>query len=527
MTGTVTYDSVNKIGAFKPLLDFAPNATYNASITTGAMDLNGTPLAAPFNFSFTTRATDDKSPPTIVVVNVAAGATCVPLDTEIQVTFSEPIDSLTLTPTTFFIEGVAGDVTYNVATRLATFKPAANLAVNTTYTIMVTTGVKDMGGVPLAAPIQSTFTTGPCGGGAPSEIVYTIPQDGNNTHAYSVDTTTAEVHEQPGSPFDLGAVDSGNTGTPWIIGSTPNGAFLLIQKMSNGISFPTPSIYVAKADANGIPIFPVTDSRNYGQPGLGLQSLISPSGKCVYVHEFDQFNTIKAYALDANGKLTETGSVQLGETFGPPPGPIYSFGTVTADNSTLILISLAGHTCTSTAVYRLAINQQTGVPSALLPGSPAWATSTCSGTPYHESFSELLAVDSAGQSVNFPPPPVMKAYPFDGVRYTAGATCDSSVKPVCQSLIFAVAPRSSFIVIGDASGTWHSLDKSLNDIGSKVVLPTDVYPQFSADGRLMLLIRDGNDIQMALFDPATGAFKTVTATIPGGFDTWSVISVQP
>src|ERR1700687_444309 len=197
VTGTVTYNSVNRIGAFKPLLDFAPNATYNASITTGATDLNGTPLAAPFNFSFTTRATDDKSPPTIVVVNVAAGATCVPLDTEIQVTFSEPIDSLTLTPSTFFIEGVAGDVTYNVATRLATFKPAANLAVNTTNTIMVTTAVKDMGGVPLAVPFRSTFTTGPCGGGALREIVYTITQDGN-THAYSVDTTTARGQQEPG-----------------------------------------------------------------------------------------------------------------------------------------------------------------------------------------------------------------------------------------------------------------------------------------------------------------------------------------
>jgi hypothetical protein len=162
VTGTVTYDSVNKIGAFKPSLDFAPNAAYNASITTGATDLIGTPLAAPFDFSFTTRATTDTSPPYITVVNVAAGETCVPLDTEIQVTFSEPMDSLTLTPSTFFIEGVAGDVTYDAATLSATFKPAANLAVNTTYTIRVTTGVEDMGGVPPAEPFHSTFTTGPC-----------------------------------------------------------------------------------------------------------------------------------------------------------------------------------------------------------------------------------------------------------------------------------------------------------------------------------------------------------------------------
>jgi hypothetical protein len=167
VAGTVTYDVTNKIAAFKSTNDFAANATYNASITTGAMDLNGTALAAPFNFSFTTRATADTSPPEIVLVSVAAGATCVPLDTKIQVTFDESMDSLTINPSTFFIVGVSGSVTYDASTLTATFTPAANLAANTTYTIEVTTGVKDMGEVPLAKPLQQTFTTGPCQSGIP------------------------------------------------------------------------------------------------------------------------------------------------------------------------------------------------------------------------------------------------------------------------------------------------------------------------------------------------------------------------
>ena len=69
--------------------------------------MSGTPLAAPFDFSFTTRATKDTSPPDIVAVNVAADATCVPLDQKISVTFDEQMDSLTVNPSTFFIEGVA------------------------------------------------------------------------------------------------------------------------------------------------------------------------------------------------------------------------------------------------------------------------------------------------------------------------------------------------------------------------------------------------------------------------------------
>ncbi len=170
VTGSVAYDAANRIASFKPSADFAPNTMFNATITTGARDTSGTPLAAPFNFSFTTRATADTSPPTIVAINVAAGATCVPLDQKISVTFDEQMDSLTINPSTFFIEGVAGTVTFNVLSQTATFTPSAMLAANTTFTITVTTGAKDLGGVPLDAPFHQTFTTGPCKGGGVAPV---------------------------------------------------------------------------------------------------------------------------------------------------------------------------------------------------------------------------------------------------------------------------------------------------------------------------------------------------------------------
>jgi len=171
VTGTVTYDTANRIAAFKAITDFAPNTKYNASVTVAAKDLSGAPLAAPFNFSFTTRSTKDSSPPLIVNVNLAANATCVPLDQKIKVTFDEQMDSLTINPSTFFIEGVAGAVIYDVVSQTATFTPSTNLAANTTYTITVTTGVEDLGGVPLPAPLNQTFTTGPCQTGGPLPVV--------------------------------------------------------------------------------------------------------------------------------------------------------------------------------------------------------------------------------------------------------------------------------------------------------------------------------------------------------------------
>ncbi len=176
-TGTVTYDATNKIGGFRPSPDLAANVKYNASITVGAKDLSGSPLAAPFDFSFTTRLTTDTSAPYVIAINLVAGATCVPLDQKIVATFDEQMDSLTINPTTFFIVGVAETVTYDVVTQKATLTPSAPLAANTNYTIKVTAGAKDMGGVP-AAPIQQTFTTGPCSGGG-TQPVALCPNMGN------------------------------------------------------------------------------------------------------------------------------------------------------------------------------------------------------------------------------------------------------------------------------------------------------------------------------------------------------------
>jgi hypothetical protein len=168
VAGVVTYDVTNMIGALKPSVALAPNATYNGSVTVGARDVSGTPLAAPFPFSFTTRATPDTSLPTIAAINVALGATCVPLNQLIKITFVEQMDSLTINPDTVFIQGVVGSVSYNPGSREATITPSSNLAANTTFTVMVTSGAHDMGGNSMAAPFQQTFTTGPCqGGGVP------------------------------------------------------------------------------------------------------------------------------------------------------------------------------------------------------------------------------------------------------------------------------------------------------------------------------------------------------------------------
>ena len=168
VAGAVTYSG--STATFTPAASLAASTIYVATITTGATDPGGNPLAANFVWSFTTGL------PTIVSTIPTAGATAVPVNTLVSATFSEPMNGLTFTNSTFTLTGpgltpVTGVVTYAGST--ATFTPTVILANSTLYTATITTGAKDNAGVSLAANFVWTFTTA-----APPTVVSTVPADG-------------------------------------------------------------------------------------------------------------------------------------------------------------------------------------------------------------------------------------------------------------------------------------------------------------------------------------------------------------
>ncbi|MEO5702490.1 MAG: ice-binding family protein, partial [Gammaproteobacteria bacterium] len=153
------------------------STTYTVTITTAATDLAGNALAgnqgplpgaSNYVWTFTTGAGPDATPPTVTLVNPAEGATTVCTTRAISVTFSEPMDPLTITDTTLTLQvtgpplgsPLTGTVTYDVASQIATFTPSSTLLSNTNYTATVTTGAKDIAGNALASDYVWTFTTG-------------------------------------------------------------------------------------------------------------------------------------------------------------------------------------------------------------------------------------------------------------------------------------------------------------------------------------------------------------------------------
>jgi hypothetical protein len=134
------------------------NGTVNYSVTanTGLKSRTGTVTIAGNTFTVTQAGV----PPAITAKTPDNGATGVPVDTLITVTFSESMNTSSL-PSAGTITPSAGLGTlyYNSQTFQTLFQPATNLAYDTTYTVTISTGAQDDEGVPLASPVSWSFTT--------------------------------------------------------------------------------------------------------------------------------------------------------------------------------------------------------------------------------------------------------------------------------------------------------------------------------------------------------------------------------
>jgi Big-like domain-containing protein/glycosyl hydrolase family 26 len=141
----------------------------------------------------------DTTAPTVTAITPADGATGVPVGGPVQVTFSEAINPVTVTPATLTLTGggssVGASVSYDAPSRTATLSPTSPLQTGTTYTVTVKggpSGVADTAGNRLAADRTSSFTTFAV---APDTSVDAGPADAST----SATATFAFSSDQPGA----------------------------------------------------------------------------------------------------------------------------------------------------------------------------------------------------------------------------------------------------------------------------------------------------------------------------------------
>jgi methionine-rich copper-binding protein CopC len=168
---TLTYDTAAHTVTITPSAPLANSMTYTIFAMggiAGVKDGAGNPLAQSVGSTFSTIAAvgPDTTPPTVLAYSPANGATTVPINGTMKVTFSEAMNAATISSSTVLllkngVNRVTETVTYDPTTHSATITPSSPLLNSTSYTIYVVggvTGIKDLAGNQLV-DVSSVFTT--------------------------------------------------------------------------------------------------------------------------------------------------------------------------------------------------------------------------------------------------------------------------------------------------------------------------------------------------------------------------------
>ncbi len=163
-----------------PHSPLVPSANHTITVS-GLTDASGNSVV-PFTSHFQTGPTPDLVQPSVVAVSPVGGAE--PLNSVIEVTFSEPIDPASLNDQTFGLvnqttnQSLPGTRSLDASNRHVTFTPATQLAVATQHRIFVTQGILDVSGNGVQYNQNFYFTTGFTTQTTPPTVVQTDPANG-------------------------------------------------------------------------------------------------------------------------------------------------------------------------------------------------------------------------------------------------------------------------------------------------------------------------------------------------------------
>ena len=178
--GNVAFDASRQLATFElaPTATLVPATSYTATISDAKSLASGLSMTNPYVWRFTTGPTADTTRPRVSLTMPATTSpgplTGVPANTVISAVFTEAMAPGSLSASSFTLTcaapciSPAGTVSYSPARKTAFFRPAAALAVGTTYTATVTTAATDLARNQLAgnqAPLPAasnhvwTFTT--------------------------------------------------------------------------------------------------------------------------------------------------------------------------------------------------------------------------------------------------------------------------------------------------------------------------------------------------------------------------------
>jgi len=169
--GTVTYVEAFNMAVFAPASTLFASNQYTATLTRDMRDLIGNRLEGGYAWFFTTGTDIDTANPSVIPGSELPlkGTPDAVINTKIAMEFSEPLDPTTINASTIQISPnpeaeslseTSGSFSYDDSNNTVVYSPGSNLQFGTEYTVRVTSGVKDLAGLPLEPEYEWSFIAG-------------------------------------------------------------------------------------------------------------------------------------------------------------------------------------------------------------------------------------------------------------------------------------------------------------------------------------------------------------------------------
>jgi RHS repeat-associated protein len=206
LPGLIQVDASGLTASFVPQSLLPVGRSLSAQLSSNIDDSSGNGLAGSTYFTFTTAFAPDSTAPQITGVSPANGASSVPTNALIVLQFSKPLDVISVGNGLQFLSSgqpVAGAVALSNGNQLITFTPTGGLTPNTTYSVVVTSQITDVGGLALSNPATYSLTSGATSDSTTPSVVSVSPA--NNSAGAPINGIVQVHFSKPVDPLTVTA----------------------------------------------------------------------------------------------------------------------------------------------------------------------------------------------------------------------------------------------------------------------------------------------------------------------------------
>lgn len=208
VTGTVSYTAAGNVAILSLGSNLPGNTICTATVAASVSDTTGNTLSSPYVWNFTTGDTPETVPPTVSSTAPVRNSTDVAVDRRMIVSFSEPMNPLTIVPANFSLvcpsgTVIPGAVEYTSIGNVATLTPSRNLPFSSACSVSVGTGVKDVAGNAMTSAYSWNFNTSAAPDTTAPTVISTLPR--TNALLVPVNSLISATFSEPMTPSTITA----------------------------------------------------------------------------------------------------------------------------------------------------------------------------------------------------------------------------------------------------------------------------------------------------------------------------------